>query len=171
MFYYLWSLKSWILFDNFGLEILKLFKTRKTSKVILSYVTLNIRDSYSLNPLLRLFERSGLIAQFRPPFVYPIAIHVKIKIDISHFLKDDSEKSYRPPFFCLNILNGNDCACLRFEEICLYFYLYKFFRERLWSPPPYLEIRHIRLQNMYVKYTSVHKIEFPILYIYRDMPC
>ena len=47
------------------------------------------------------------------------------------------------------ILNGNDCACLRFQEICLYFDLYKFFRGRLWSPPPYLEIRQIRLQNKY----------------------
>ena len=47
----------------------------------------------------------------------------------------------------LDTLNGNDCTHLRFQEICLYFYLYKFFRERLWSPPPYLKILHIRLQN------------------------
>ena len=46
-----------------------------------------------------------------------------------------------------DILNGNDCACLRFRETGLYFYLYKFFREPLCSPPPYLKIRHIRLQN------------------------
>ena len=46
-----------------------------------------------------------------------------------------------------DILNGNDCACSRFRETGLYFYLYKFFREPLWSPPPYLKIRHIRLQN------------------------
>ena len=37
-------------------------------------------------------------------------------------------------------------ACV-FKKICRYFYLYKFFRECLWSPPPYLKIRHIRLQN------------------------
>ena len=46
-----------------------------------------------------------------------------------------------------NILNGNDCACLRFREIGPYIYLYKLFREPLSSPPLYLKIRHIRLQN------------------------
>ena len=63
------------------------------------------------------------------------------------------------PLFCLILLylvrfkykprhisNGNNFACLRFQEICLYFYLYKFFRERFWSSPPCLKIRHIRLQ-------------------------
>ena len=52
------------------------------------------------------------------------------------------------------ILNENDCACLRFREIGPYFYLYKFFREPLWSPPPYLKIRHIRLQNQCISLTK-----------------
>ena len=48
-----------------------------------------------------------------------------------------------------NALNGNDCACLRFEEICLYFCLYKVFRERLWSHPPYLNFWILRIFEIF----------------------
>ena len=46
-----------------------------------------------------------------------------------------------------DILTGNDWACLRFQKICIYIYLHRKFREHLWSPPPYLKIRHIRLRK------------------------
>ena len=40
------------------------------------------------------------------------------------------------------------CVYLRFEEIDLYFYIYKFFRERLWvisAVSPYFLLNHAKL--------------------------